>query len=476
MAIVTTAAEMVQALANTGDVSIEVTQSLDITSGDITSFVVPNGVNATITINEGVTITGVRNVFDVTDGGSLTLNGAGTIIATTKNTNAAIVVQGEGSSLTIDGVTIDVFTHNGKTGNYAFGIYAVNKAVVTMKSGIIKAAYGSCISTNNTTGGASITITGGSLLCDGSYALYLPSYGITTITGGTVQGINARMGEIYISGNAKIIKTALTEADYDDIGSNIATSGCIWLGDTIALVMGTYTDPNGTVTTLRVSGYATVQSDFRAAIGIYLVDTKEASNVSVTVANPNNVTTTAAGYSNITTYDHDYIAAAAQEAGKAYDPVVESTVQVVGKTDPNPVDTEPTTEEPDPTPTEPEEPDPTPTDPDPEEPDPTPSAPEGYEGFTASDLKAISDANSQDNKTKVEQIKETVTALLTRAKEIAAKGGYETTIPFNAFSIPWKQKYSNDVMNQLTKLGFKVNYTFYANNLSKVDGINLKWN
>lgn len=463
MSTVTTAAEMVQALATTGDVSIEVIQSLDITSGDITSFVVPNGVNATITINEGVTIIGVRNVFDVTSGGSLTLNGTGTIVATTKNTNAAIVVQGEESSLTIDGVTIDVFTHNGKIGNYAFGVYAINKATVTVKSGTIKAAYGSCISTNNTTGGANITITGGSLLCDGSYALYLPSYGITTITGGTVQGINARMGEIYISGNAKIIKTALTEADYDDIGSNISTSGCLWLGDTIALVLGTYTDPNGTITTLRVSGYATVQSDFRAAIGIYLVDTKEASNVSVTVSNPNNVTTTAAGYSNIMTYDHDYIAAAAQKAGKAYEPIVESTVQIVGQTDPNPVDTEPTPTNPDP-----EEPDPTPT-------DPTPSIPEGYEGFTASDLKSISDANSQNTKTKAEQVKETVIALLTRAKEIAAKGGYETTIPFNAFSIPWKAKYSNDVMNQLTKLGFKVNYTFYANNMSRVDGINLRW-
>lgn len=464
MATVTTAAEMVQALANTGDVSIEVTQSLDITSGDIASFVVPNGVNATITINEGVTITGVRNVFDITSGGSLTLNGAGTIVATTKNTNAAIIVQGEGSSLTIDGVTIDVFTHNGKTGNYAFGVYAVNKATVTVKSGTIKSAYGSCISTNNTTGGANITITGGSLLCDGSYALYLPSYGITTITGGTVQGINARMGEIYISGNAKIIKTALTEADYDDIGSNIATSGCIWLGDTIALVMGTYTDPNGTVTNLRVSGYATVQSDFRSAIGIYLVDTKEASNVSVTVSNPNNVTTTAAGYSSIMTYDHDYIVAAAQKAGKAYNPIVESTVQIVGQTDPTPTDPDP------------EQPDPTPTDPTPgTDPDPTPSIPEGYEGFTASDLKSISDANSQNTKTKAEQVKETVIALLTRAKEIATKGGYETTIPFNAFSIPWKAKYSNDVMNQLTKLDFKVNYTFYANNMSRVDGINLRW-
>lgn len=439
MAIVTTAAEMIQALSTTGSVSIEVTQSLDITSGDTTTFVVSNGVNATITINEGVTITGVRNIFNVTDGSSLTLNGTGTIVATTKNTNSAIMVQGEGTSLTIDGVTIDVFTHNGKVGNYAFGVYAVNKATVTMKSGTIKSAYGSCISTNNTTGGATITIIGGSLLCDGSYALYLPSYGITTITGGIVQGINARMGEIYISGNAKIIPTALTEADYDDIGANITTSGCIWLGDTIALITGTYSDPNGTSTTLRVSGYATVQSNFRSAIGIYLVDTKEAANTSVTVTNPNNITTTAAGYSNIMTYDHEYIAAAAQKAGKAYTPAVESTVQIVGQNDS------------------------------------PPASSEGYDGLAASDLKAISDANSQSSKTKEEQVRETVIALLTRAKEIATKGGYETTIPFNAFSIPWKTKYSNDVMNQLAQLGFNVNYTFYANNMSRVDGINLRW-
>lgn len=446
MSTVTTAAEMLQALSTTGDVSIEVTQSLDISSGDITSFVIADGVNATITIGEGVTITGVKSIFDIVDGGKLTLNGTGTILGTTKNTNAAVYVKGSNASLTIDGVTIDVFTYNGKANNYAYGVYAANDATVEVKSGTIKAAYGSCISTNNTTGGASITITGGSLLCDGSYALYLAAYGVTRITGGTVQGINARMGEIYISGNARIIGTTLTLDDYDDIGANISTSGCIWLGDTIALVMGTYSDPNGTDVTLRVSGYATVTSNFRSAIGTYLVDTKTASNVAITVANPNNVTTTDEGFEAIKTYDHAYIAAAAQAAGKSFNPTVETTVSGGNQ----------------------------PVDPDPE-PEPTPS-PTGYQGLLASDLKSLADANSQSTKTKEEQIQETVTALLTRAKEIANKGGYETTIPFNAFNIPWKQKYSNDVMNQLTNLGYKVNYTFYANNLSRVDGINLKWN
>lgn len=94
MSTVTTAAEMLQALSTTGDVSIEVTQSLDISSGDITSFVIADGVNATITIGEGVTITGVKSIFDIVDGGKLTLNGTGTILGTTKNTNAAVYIKG----------------------------------------------------------------------------------------------------------------------------------------------------------------------------------------------------------------------------------------------------------------------------------------------------------------------------------------------------------------------------------------------
>ena len=451
MSAVSTAAELVQALQATGSVNIEVTSSINVSTGDVTGFVVANGTTATVTINEGVTITGVSRVFQVEDGGTLILKGKGTIQATTKKTQAAINVDGANAKVVLDGPTIDVFTANGKTGNYAYGIYALNGATVVIESGTIKAAYGSCVSTNNTTGGGTITIEGGSLLCDGSYAIYNPAYGVIRITGGTVQGLNLRMGEVYISGDAQIIGTTITDADVDDIGANISTSGCIWLGDTIALVMGTYTDPNGTDTVLEISGNAKVSSNYRAAIGTYLVDTKTASKVSIEVENPENVTTTASGYDAIKTYDHAYIAAAATAAGKAFTPTVDTEVTVVTEPEPTtPVDPEPVH----------------PTDPEPEI---------DYLSLTASDLKAAADAANSSSKTKEESIAETTTAILKKAKKAADLGGYTASIPFGLHSIPWNPKYTIDVINRLQSLGYEVSPMFYANSMMMVSGINLKW-
>ena len=433
MSTVNTATELKTALEATGTIGIEVAQSIDLTTGDITGFTVPTGLHVTITLGDGVTILGSHAIFVVQDGATLTLKGNGTIKATTKKTYGAISISGDTAKIILDGATIDAFSHNGKAGNYAYGIYASAGAAVVVKSGTIKAAYGSCIGTNNTTGGGSISITGGSLLCDGSYAIYNPAQGVITISGGTVQGINARMGEIYISGNAQIIGTTLTEADYDNIGANITTSGCIWLGDTIALVMGTYTDPNGTQTRLEISGDAKVTSNFRAAIGTYLVDTKTPTELTINVANPANVTTTAAGYKAIETYDHEYIAAQATAAGKTFSPVVTSTIVV----------------------NQPEE--------------------EAFEELKASDLKALANQYNSTVKAKEEAVKETTDAIIKRAKFIAEKGGYETSIPFNSFAIPWNAKYRNDVVNKLRALGYDVDFMFYANSLTNVYGINIKW-
>lgn len=430
MSTVTTVAELTNALATTGTLNIEVAQSIDVPSG--TTFKVQDGVNATVTINEGVTITAPYQAFTVEDGGSLTLKGTGTIKSTSKETKAAVSIKGSRAKLTIDGVTIDVFSANGKDGNYAYGVYASDGASVTMLSGTIKAAYGSGLSTNNTTGGSAITIKGGSILCDGSYAIYNAAYSVIRITGGTVQGINARMGELYISGDAKIIGTTLTNNDYDDIGANVSTSGCIWLGDTIALVMGTYTDPNGTDMIVKISDDAKVSSNFRSAIGIYMVDTKQPSKISVNVDTPANVTTSDPSYEAIRTYDHAYIAAAAQAAGKSFSPVVDSTIAV-------------TTEKVD-----------------------------DYKDLYAKDLKAIADANAV-KKSKEKQVKDTVTAIIERAKTVASLGGYETTIPFNAFSIQWNGKYGNEIVNRLKELGYSAEFTFYSASLTMIDGIHLKW-
>ena len=277
------------------------------------------------------TIKCTKTGFTVADGGKLTLSGEGTIQTSNKSTSGSMIeASGANAEVVIDGVTLDAFTLNGKDNNYAYGVYLKDDANCTFKSGTIKTAYGSCISTNNTTGGATvINIEGGELLSDGSYAIYLPSQATVNISNDAkVQGINARMGKFHISGNAEIIGTTLTEADYDNIGSNIATSGCIWLGDTIAVVAGTYTDDDGTECTFDIEGNAKVKSDFRSAIGIYEVDTKVAQDVTFNIANSSNITTTDAGFESVTVYDHNYIAEQAQAAGKTFDPVTQSNVVI----------------------------------------------------------------------------------------------------------------------------------------------------
>lgn len=272
----------------------------------------------------------VQRGFVVEDGGSLTLSGTGTIETSNKSTKGAIIeAKGKDAIVTVEGVTLDAVTVNGKQNNYAYGIYLSDEASLNFKSGTIKCAYGSCISTNNTTGGATVVnISGGELLCDGSYAIYCPSQVTFNITGGKVQGINARMGIFNISDDAEIIGTTITDDDYDDIGLNIATSGCIWLGDTIAIVAGTYTDEDGTDCRVTISGNATVHSSYRSAIGIYEVDTNAEQYVQVNVAVPTNVETTAEGYSDIEVYDHEYIAERAAAYSKQYDPTVQSVVEI----------------------------------------------------------------------------------------------------------------------------------------------------
>jgi hypothetical protein len=108
---VATAAELKAALANVGEEALDivVTNSIDVTSGEITGFNVTGGV-VTITLNEGVEIKGVKGVFNQT-AGSLTFNGTGTIATTTSNSNAAIYTSNTGTVLNIDGITIDGETY-----------------------------------------------------------------------------------------------------------------------------------------------------------------------------------------------------------------------------------------------------------------------------------------------------------------------------------------------------------------------------
>ena len=311
------------------DLRIDVKNDIDFSADDAV-VKIPAGITATIKIPEGTTLTCKTTAIDALAGSNLALSGKGTIKMIGTKVTAAVKAEA-GATLTINGITIDATTQ-GTTNNYSYGVYAIDNSVINMVSGVIKVGQGCAISTNNTTGGAKINIYGGELYSDGCYAIYNAAQSEINISGGIVQGISARMGDIKISGDAKIIGTTITESTCDNIGSNIATTGCIWLGDTIALITGTYSGEDSAKTALSITGNATVESSFRAGIGVYMLDTKLATVATVTVDKANAVTTKDAGYDAIKVYDHDYITEAATAAGKTFTPAAtcDLTVRVAG--------------------------------------------------------------------------------------------------------------------------------------------------
>lgn len=319
---------MMAALAEgKNEVSLKIAANMDMRVGDLKTIEIPAGMDATIAIPENVKVTvSETSAFKVNDGAKLTLAGSGTIVKTSKKAQGAITVD-NGGELTINGITIDGTTQ-GFDENWVYGVYAKNSSVINFKSGVIKVGPASCIGTNNTTGGSTINISGGALYAEGGYAIYNASQGTINVTGGIVQGIQARMGTINISGEAQIIGTTITEDTRDAIGANIKTTGSLYLGDTIALIAGTYTDPNGVDIAVNIGGNARVESEFRAAVGVYTVDTKEAANVTVEAAVANNVSTSDISSAAFKVYDHAYIAADAEAHGKTYAPTVESTVTI----------------------------------------------------------------------------------------------------------------------------------------------------
>lgn len=290
------------------EVNVAITEDMDIPELAV-------GAGKVVNMKVDAKLSATKSAFKVADGGQLTLTGDGVIESTDKGTTSIMYVEGEGSNVVLDGPTI---TTGEGADNYHYGIYLSKDGSLTVKSGKIKVATSAAITTNNTTGGAAqINIEGGEILSDNAYAMYLPSHNNTTISGNAVvQGIVARMGKFDIKDNAKVIPTICNAEYYDNIGATYQKSGYIFPGDTIAVLAGTYTDAAGTDCEIKVSGNATVESNFRAAIGIYAVDTKEAQNVTVNVANKANVKTTDAEFDAVKVYDHDYIKGESDANGK----------------------------------------------------------------------------------------------------------------------------------------------------------------
>ena len=308
-------------------IRVDLTSDIAITGEDLT---IPAGIEATIKIPAGVTVSCGDKRISVAENGKLALTGSGTIAMASTNSKAAVYGKA-GAEITINGVTIDATADN-SADNFSYGVSAAEGGTINMISGTIKTVGGSCLTTNNTTGGATINVYDGELYSSNGYAIYNAAQSDINISGGTVQGINSRMGVITISGNAKIICTEFNESHYDKIGENIATTGCIWLGDTIALITGTYNGSDNAKTVLTIKDNATVESKFRAGIGVYMVDTKLATTATVDVLKAANVTTSDASSEAVKVYDHAYITQDATAAGKTYNPAAtcDLTVTVGG--------------------------------------------------------------------------------------------------------------------------------------------------
>lgn len=322
---VTDAQAAITAAASSDNKTVAIKIPSNTTIGANESISIPAGVTAEVNIPAGVELNSSDSpVFDVADGATLNITGDGTF-TNTATSNKSAIQAGAGSTVNIDGCNFNA------TGRGSI-VYAKDDATVNISGGKFKVGSAQCVGVNNLTGGANINITGGEFYSTNGYALYLPAFCNTKITGGKIQGINIRMGNLTIGGDAKIIPTVFTKDNHDEIGVELNTSGCIWYGDTIAVDSGQYTDKTsgkiGVDTNITIQDDATVEAKYRAAIGIYEHDLQADAKVTVNVENGANVTTTDADYSAIKVYDHDYIKSSATAAGKEYDPKFQTTVEV----------------------------------------------------------------------------------------------------------------------------------------------------
>ena len=204
--------------------------------------------NCTVTLNTNV---GANTVW--VDNGSAEIVNTDITVNATGAASAALYVKSaaddtvtvSSSSLVVNtktlgngyGIQADTVTLNVSDSYIAadYGIYPLNGASVTVSGGEIL-GHVAAISTNNTTGEATITVTDGAYLwSDNDFVvLYLPSQRSLTIDGGaTVKGytpVQVRMGTITIR-EATLISTATENAEIEYY-SDINTDGSVLQLDT----------------------------------------------------------------------------------------------------------------------------------------------------------------------------------------------------------------------------------------------------
>lgn len=235
------------------------------------------------------------------------------------NTGAIRVMKN--SSVTIKNVDIECLKESGQNSNM-YGIYASENSSINIKSGKIHTSDCACISTNgNDKPGCIINIENGELTNDNSYAIYMPSFGDINISGGEVQAINMRRGNLNVSGG-KISKVAYSKEDADKIEDYPTYSGLIWLGDTVAILSGSngYIKSDGEEIIINKTG-GTVEKSFGTdePFTVYCLDTAAFNQV---------VKFTGVAKEDIKIVSHEEIK---EKTKKSYTPKSQTTIFVDGE-------------------------------------------------------------------------------------------------------------------------------------------------
>ncbi len=240
------------------------------------SLIVPKDTNVTLDLNEGKTLTLTKNptkdeIADSSAGiivyGTLTITGKGTI---TGALGELIIVNGENAKITVTGGTIE----NKSTGNNGYGIFAVQGGTVEIAGDTKMNTVHAAIHGDNTDGALHFTVGGNAVLTAAKgAAIFQPTpVDVTVKENATINGgIFARMGDIHITGNAKILNTNPKDHDDSFLTTYAMDTGNIWAGDGIYFNAGTYgtnVNDGDNSLTLTIDGSPTIEGHW-CGIAVY---------------------------------------------------------------------------------------------------------------------------------------------------------------------------------------------------------------
>jgi hypothetical protein len=334
----------VATLLESDDAEVGVVLSGDVVVPDreddrITTLIVPEG--KTLNVDLGGHTLDVAAYAFYSTGGTIIINdttGNGVIKTRSHKTYGAVYTKN--GKVIMNGGVIDVRTDTDDIDhNYMYGIVAAGSGVVEMNGGVIHTAEacGAAITNGTAEGEGAVFEFGGNakLLADLNYAIYLADNKKVLIKdNAVVEGICARMGDIEVRDNAKVINN-FKENELEDFGSFLTSyNGVSPCRDGILVMAGMYQSvgTGNNDVNITVSGNATISSDIGSAIGIAKVESKFDQIVNVDVAKASNLKP-APRFDNIHVYEFEECEAIATESGKSITKTSEvtCTINVAGK-------------------------------------------------------------------------------------------------------------------------------------------------